>query len=652
MSKYLELNKVTGSLFDLKKNNSTYSVILFSNEDIKTEVDQIFNKLLENDKLEFNYYVLQKYFSQLSYDDTNGVLKCIINAVENKINLIKEAINDNNGDVDLSIYTQLWNSYREYFRKIYLIVKNYQKYLLEKNIKTKIFKMNLFSIIEISMFYNGVISGKNDFFQQISKTIHNIDKNNVEQLINYVDSLELFSYVKDYLDNKSDVLETVNEIINKPNIINVLCFYLDKLLKSIVNRNNLLQDEDYCTINPEKVKNKILRKVYKIVNILTYHSARNVLFLHYLKYFKARIYDNHYNNNKLEIQIIKKLSICLGKEYSQKLIDMIQSIDANNTHNKNIQNAIVKIVSGEFESEEINSKIKILNPVVIPKKCWDIPNITLTNINYPTEIACCFQIISKYYENYYQNFEKNNITIDWQPTLGCVEYKAKLGNKEVTITCNLLQAMLISHLNENEIVTVIDFSKKYNIPEKLSKKIFKSLFEDNILIKINTDSSEIDKYTVNNKNYTGDQDIKSWKTFVEVFEKENIEVSQNDTVEDTKPINTSTNVDDFDSDEEVPVIIDDDAMDAVKLSVKICSKNDKKSDLDLENEFKKIDNDLVLDLDSDSDSDSDSNYELEVASNNKIGTKVIDTDSEDEPKNNNDQDLYSASESDLDSDDY
>nr|AEX62696.1 uncharacterized cullin-like protein [Moumouvirus Monve] len=604
MSKYLELNKENGSLFDLKINNSTYSIILFSNEDIETEMNQVFYKLLENDQLELNYYVLQKFFSQLSYNDTDGVIKCIIKAVENKISLIKEAIKDNDERIDLGIYTQLWNSYREYFKKIYLLVNNYQRYLLNKNIKVKNFQMNLLSIIEISMFYNGIISGKNDFFQQISKNIHNIDKANIDQLVNYVDSIKLFSYVKDYLDNQTDILDSINEIINKPKVINILCFYLDKLLKSTVNKEKLLLKEDYCTINPKKIKNKIIRSINKIVNILSYHSEREILFLHYNKYFKTRIFDSQYNNNKLEIQIIKKLSICLGKDYSQKLINTIQSIDASNAHNKNIHNAIIKVVHGEYNVAEPDPKI--LNPVVIHKKYWDMPNILQMDINYPTEITFCFQIISKYYDNYYQNYHNNNnIYINWQPTLGIVEYKANLNNKEVTITCNLLQAILFSYLNEYECLTITDFSKKSNIPEKLSKKIFQSLFEDNIII-IKTNSNEVDTYVVNNKNYTGNHNIQSWKTFIEIFEKEKVDNSEIDnSIKDLEYVD--------DSDDEIPVVIDEENMESVKLNVKLLDNNTQKKDSDSDTDF-------------DSDSDTDSELEEVPKKQNQNEDFYSDTD--------------------------
>nr|WBF70704.1 hypothetical protein [Megavirus caiporensis] len=534
LSKYFE-KKPKSCNFDLAINNSKFGVIYLSVKNPESEIEKLLNDILIGEIPEFNYYQIKQLVSQISLHDINGFTKLIINSIDKKVEIIRNALMDNN-EVNLSVYTQIWDSYRNYFKQIYFLVKTYQKSLLEKKISVSSFHMNLLSIIEISMFYNGVInkSGYPNIFSNISDSIENVNDKNIEQLLSYIDSIRLFSFVNEYIDsNDSNITNSINNIINKPNVVNVLCHYMDKLFKSMVDNNLLLKNMEYNTINPDNLKLKIITNINKIATIFSYHCKRDLLFLYYKKYFQARIINHEYSNTKFELEIIKKLSMALGKDNSQQLINMLENIIDNSTCNINIHNSIVKLTSDKYKSLE--PRLNILNPLILDKKIWDIYNISNMDINYPIDIKFCLEIISAYYQGVYQN----KYTINWQPTMGIVEFQAFLNGKKIVIICNLLQAILLSYFNENNTVTIDDFSRNTGINLKLCRKIFKSLFEESVIVKNTTDSQ--DMYIVNQNNYTGNEKINAWKAFIEVFEKE-VEKQVDNPIDDSN-IDSDTNND-------------------------------------------------------------------------------------------------------------
>ncbi|AFX92633.1 putative cullin-like protein [Megavirus courdo11] len=590
LSKYFE-NKPKSCNFDLVTNNSKFGVIFLSNKNPELEIENLLNDILVGETPEFNYYRVKQLVSQITLHDINGFTKLIINSIDKKVEIIRNALIDNN-EVNLSVYTQIWDSYRNYFKQIYFLVKTYQKNLLDKKINVSKFNMNLLSIIEISMFYNGVIN-KSDYpnmFSNISDGIENVDNNNIDQLLSYIDSIRLFSFVKEYINsNNSDIINSINDIINKPNVVNILCYYMDKLFKSMTDNNLLLKNVEYNTTNLENLKLKIIININKIATILSYHCKRDLLFLYYKKYFQVRIINHEYSNTKFELEIIKKLSIALGKDNSQQLINMLENIIDNSTCNINIHNSIVKLTSDKYKPHE--PKLNILNPLILDKKLWDIYNLSNMDINYPAEIKFCLEIISVYYEAVYEN----KYTINWQPTMGIVEFQAYLNGKKVIIICNLLQAILLSYFNENKSVTINDFSRNTGINLKLCRKIFKSLFEESVIVKNIIVSQET--YIVNQNNYTGGEKINAWKTFIEVFEKEIEKSVDNDPIDESNTI-SSCNCEIEYSDVDVDVDI-----------LEKSSLNDKTQNLD-----SYTDSDTSFNSDSDSDSEIDI---VEKSTNNK-----------------------------------
>ncbi|AYV85132.1 MAG: hypothetical protein Satyrvirus4_29 [Satyrvirus sp.] len=518
--------------FDLCMNNSRLGIIICTENNPIFELEKIFDQILADDKCNYGYYELQNLFTYAQMKDPNIVLNSIINIVSKKISTIKDALFDENNSTSTStsgvtfgMYVQIWKSYKDFYLKLYNLIKNYQRFLVERNIKSGKISHDILSIIQICMFYNGIVGSTNDdILVKVSDGLSHIDKNNIEQLVDYIDSIRAFMIMSEFTKiDRTKLSNIIKNIVNKTTVINAMCSYLNTLLKSLTG-HHILNESEYETIDTNDVEKKIIKKIYKVATILSVYCEKTKLLVCYGKFMQARIIDSKYDNLELELEIIKRISGNLGKNDSQKLIDAVADIIGNNDINKTIHNADIKIKSEEYLKLPCIST-KIMNPIILTKNMWKIYNISDMDIMYPPELKCYLEIISKCYLNIYNN----QYVINWQPTLGSAQFEAQLGSKKISIMCNILQAIALTYMNDNHTTTTTAFGNNTFINLKLAEKIFKSLFEANLVTYAEFTDMDEPLYTVNTQNYTGDNKIDIRQTFIDVFD-ENSNPNPNDTI--------------------------------------------------------------------------------------------------------------------------
>lgn len=512
--------------YHLTKNNQRLNVIFPLEDSPKESLQEIFNKVITEEKIENGYYQLQNLFTLAQMNDPNAIINLVIDVVDKKIKTIYDTIYNENGNLDpinLPMYIQLWKSYRDFTQKIYYIINHYQHYLVEKKIKMGKIFYDILSVVQICMFYDNII-GKNsaNILTIVSQEISNIDKKNVDQLIDYIDSIRTFILMKEFTTiDKDKLVAVIKNIMSKVQIVNILCLYMNQLLKSLTNKQVVLDETEYETVSSTSFEKVTIRRIYKIATILSSYADKKLLLPCYSKFMQSRIIDPEYDNLELDIKLVRRISAVLGREDAQKLIDAISDIINSRNANELIHQAEVKMTSNEYKKmPEINTKI--LNPIILTKNAWKIYNVTDLDINYPLEMKCYLEMITKSYHQLYNG----EFVIDWQPTMGYARFEAQLGSKHVDITCNILQAMVLVYLNDFPSTTVSQFSRYTYLNKDLAAKIFESLFESNIIICLD-DQPEETVYTVNTVNYTGNNVVDIRKSFVEVFEVE-IENDTND----------------------------------------------------------------------------------------------------------------------------
>ena len=529
-NKHIQQKLTDHKFFDLVKNNQRLGVVIQTELDPTTKLRAIFDRIVGCDRVDDGYYEIQNLFTLAQACSPDTVLNLIIEAVALKLKSIDSSISLDDGSMDkvtLGMYIQLWKSYRSFCDTTSTLVRTYARYLTDSDIKVGTFHQNALSIVTMCMFHDSIINRPGDLLQSISNDLSDVDRKNVEQLIEYVDSIRAFMAMSDFTTIKRDALVVIiKSIVDKTHVINAISLYLHQLMRSLINPHKVLPDE--CeTIAVTDFEKQTLRKIYKVTAILQTYSDRTKLLYCHKKFMQARIVDYRYPNLELEIEVIKRLSGRLGKDESQKLIDAVADIMNSRKIASIIQNSSIKVTSEKYKSLTDIAVTKV-SPFILSKRAWSIFNTSELKPTYPLEMQCYLDIISKCYGA----MHKNEFVINWQPTMGSARFTAQLGRKQVDITCTLLQAVAIMTFNDKPEMTVKQFADTAFINLTLAEKIITSLCEGSVLIKSSNNAEGDVVYCVNTVKYLGEAQIDVRRFFAQTFEEEvKIEPKTEDPIE-------------------------------------------------------------------------------------------------------------------------
>ena len=524
--------------FSLHKSNQKFDIIKYRNDVSISSLETIFDNIRKNKKIENSYYFLRQLCINAG---TNDLLKIIIKITETKIMNIKEAIKLSN--VNIITYNQIWTDYVEFNKQIYKIMKVYREHLVTKNISAGKMSFSILEIIQLCIFYKTVLKDSEKKFLALDESqLCDLDQKNIDQLIDYISSLRIFIQMQNFTNVNIDIIMgMIRDIMSHTHIINVLCLYVHRILNDL-NMETYPNKFVNKTVNLSQIQHTLRNKLYKIISILSMYADPNKLFICYRKFMQARITDLTYTKLDTEIQLIRRLSGLVGRINSQKLMDSISDIIYSRSFAKNLRNSEIKTVSNTYLQLGILPPNNIFNPVILTKNNWQISNISDIEPTYPLRIKYCLDIISKLFSI----TNENKYYVQWQPTLGSAKFIARLGSREINITCNFLQAVALEYLNENSRtnIDIKKFSSDTCINEKLSDKIIESLLNANLIHQLHKD----DYFFINFNNYTGDSDIDIRQDFIDTFNTSNV-TDVTDPIEPPRNLCISKNYDmDTDSD--------------------------------------------------------------------------------------------------------
>ena len=496
----IEKNLNNRQIFDLKLNNNKQSIIVSLHNDPINIVKEIFNDILREEIKQYNYYELYNIFKNIELIDSQIIIDSLINIINIKVNTIKKYIDEN--DINFATYTQIWSMYNKFINRIYGFMENYQNYL---TIKNNIGNMhyNIINLLKADIFYNKILNNNilTEFTNFLLKT--EINKYNVEQLIEYICSFKSFMVLQ-YFNNMNiiHIYGNIKKILEKIKTINAICLYIHNTLYDLATSEKNIKNNG---IPIEIVNKRLLNKIYNVINILVSFCEKEKLFICYRKFLQIRILNLEYDNYEVEINLVKKMKYALKRYKTQLLMNMIKNIMETKNMNKIIQNI-------KYETEY---DLSILNPIIIDKNIWEIYNNLEINPVYPKELQYYLNIITKFYDEYYNN----KYIIDWRPSLGTAEFEACLNMKNIKIKCNILQSILLTYFNDHHRTTINEFVNSCAINKELANKLFESLFEANLIINININTDE-NIYIINFENYTGNTIVDIHKIFIELFDIE------------------------------------------------------------------------------------------------------------------------------------
>lgn len=385
-----------------------------------------------------NHNVSYYYLSALFKNTRMTSATAVIDVI---IHLLMERLDRLRNESD---YFHIFRHYNDYCRQLFEIIKTYDTSIIERyNINVQQ-KCNVYSIIKTCTLYNHFIA-KSNILTSVARQFNVVNDSNLDNLIEFLNTLHSLFLMKQFIVVRRKELDNLGEsLIDKIETVDLICKKIHETL---------------TTSDLEKAK--------RYINILSCYSKRRYLTPCYLKYLQVRLLTPGYQHVDVEKDFINKISNVLD-DHAPLLLAIINDVDSN--------------------------RIDKSTPFILTKNLWDINSYDL-QVVYPVELQQQLDIIEKTYHAI-----TPDVCIKWQPTLGNAQFTTVLNGKLITITCNTLQAILLTHLNHYHTTTITQFCRYTTINEKLASLIFDSVTASGIIVMSNG------SYTVN-EGYDGLEQI-------------------------------------------------------------------------------------------------------------------------------------------------
>lgn len=427
------------------KNNGRLGIVSTDFQKSKNNLVEILKEMIHDRSPSLGYYAFKNIFDTLKMHGFDVLFLVLEESIKNKMTMIRESISY----VNLNRYLQICENIKKFTTNVTKLFEKFVPVYTTSFIKIDVESCNVITILHAVYFYE-IIFKELINHKSFLYDLQEILEFDTHQIIEFMEFIVQFFIAKKFVDFEIEIVSKIEEIINNTKITDKICQCMNELI---------LNDD----INSEN-------KIVKILSILINHS--HVSFPHYLKYFQSRITNPAFSGLELELELVEKISKSIPENEYMKLISMIRDISET-----------------KLEIAKIHEKIKSsqkLRPVLLNNEIWGIQVFDI-KINYPRNMKKYLNLISR---NYSQN------KIKWQPIMGIAKFEIKVNESMIHITCNILQAVLLFHLNENNNTTIKKFSEDTLIDVGLAKKLFESLFEANLIIFLPNENDE-EIYTIN-----------------------------------------------------------------------------------------------------------------------------------------------------------
>lgn len=502
------------SSFDLVKQNQLFGIIKFPVIYRSNDFDEVIRKIISRESLTYNYYEINCMLSQIESSDRSYVVNKIAYALTTILMAANNSVRKTNGTktVTISEFNQIYKYYHDIGYELYGLLKVYQKNLVKPYCIPGGGISCILDSLERTIFFTEFIKISDTDIIQIENNMTHIDYHNVEQLIFYIRTIYqcMANNASSVISpaHRQKLVNVIKKCLDNVKTIDCLNAYLHDVMLANNNTKTLVNNtEEYSTVNVAKITRDLNRKKYSVLNIfMRYCHNKTILYLCYSKYFKIRILDSNYRNLESEISNIKTLANTFGKTNAQNLLNMVSDIMNSRKVTEIIHASTIKVTNSQYQNLPVIPSV--VKPIILDNSMWNMSCNFNIDLNYPPELQMYLDIASKMFVTYTHSKHK----VKWQGLFGTATFSAHLGNREVDIKCNILQAIALSYLNSNNRISVDKLAATSGMGTKLADKVISSLFETNLLI-----SNTNDKSYIVNTNYTGDNTLDLVKAFKESF---------------------------------------------------------------------------------------------------------------------------------------
>jgi hypothetical protein len=500
-------------------------------------------KLLENDFMDdFNIHALVDV-----WNDYNNFVMKIEKILKNFCPVLVQKINNQlNGSIRIG--TNI--SYVKYFSTLLFYNKIYYA---EYNIKG-----NLQKIYKLS---------KDEF-------IKHIDIHNVVDLIDFIYFIILLNDVlASETNNLSIIIEKklINELLNSDNILFYIMYNIHQKIKKLNSNCFELNGNKLNEKNREYYVFTEINKIFLLIKLISENCNKNAVYKYYTILLKnrlieeitqpvnlinqvnhsdstntiksveqdiltkisiAKIFDeyaiNHMHYIVNEIKIVNRLNEGLHKtnfSLSTDVLKMLYNLYGN-TNGFLFTSALLTKIKLSNENNihyEINEHdiftewikmLKLIKPIVINPKLWEITNVFDCKIKLPFILELYFEMLNRYYKNKLDIINHNKTAniekyIQWNYYIGYAYLNFQYINDGEYLSCklkvNTLQLIVLMIMQENKNVNKKNIYnwcnielliEKYNFPPLIAHVTIQSILHNSVIVKYKNT-----KYYIINKNF-------------------------------------------------------------------------------------------------------------------------------------------------------
>jgi hypothetical protein len=508
-------------------NNKKYGIINVVPKDQNfSELKQLISQYNNGKNLNsINYCRLNSCLNSLEYNGIdiseliNESSSDVVNALETHI---KSKILDNN----LS-FNELTEEWKNYIKKIFKILNFFNLDSKKRIDIIKEYKNKFALILTDEVSYNPL--------QYIENNIDNVNKNDIENLID-------FAFVLDKLKYSNEKLKILcYSIINNPNVLYCLVSQMDTLFKELKlygeqSHSSLREREDNYELNR-------LNTIAKFIAGLNNNDFDKTIFgAIYKKFLKSRIIQPNYRHLELEAKILQTFKSVVNHNDYEVFGNMLQDIVYSKQYVKNYITKTVKLTNEKYNS--LKNKTIDLNKVkiqVLTPDVWE--GVTSEESEYvpPLEIQAYVDALNLYFSKQFDNKKK----LLWNFRMGSAILNYKINDdgdfcclQLSTLQMFVLLLLCTPAIDNRNYLSVNDIIEKTNLPEALAEKVLNSLISSNVLVEnviIQTNNNDTNNDTTNNdttNNDTTNNDTTNNDTTNN--DTTNNDTTNNDTTEDVK----------------------------------------------------------------------------------------------------------------------
>lgn len=270
----------------------------------------------------------------------------------------------------------------------------------------------------------------------------------------------------------SDFIQALLTLKNRMDVIVSECFGADKLFvkdvsrafEKFVNLNDrtpqylsLFVDDQLTRGMKGMTDEEMERTLNSVIAVFRFLSDKDVFEKYYKQHLSKRLLSNTSVSEDGERQMIAKLKMECGFQFTSKLEGMFQDIHLNTDANR------------EFETWLSNSGQELplqLQVTVLTTTYWPISRSTLDGTaRLPSQLTKCTETFTKFYLS-----KHDGRKLTFQPGLGDLELRAVVGKTSRSITCSVYQGILLLLFTEPESLTYTELLQQSGISESDMKR--------------------------------------------------------------------------------------------------------------------------------------------------------------------------------------